>query len=662
MKIGLFSDTFEPEINGVASSISTLKNELEKNNHEVFVITTKHGLFDIEFNDNILRLPGIELNWLYGYVLTSPMHFLAIKKIKDMQLDIIHAHTEFGVGIFSRIVAKHLNIPLVSTYHTTYEDYTHYVNKFNFKRVDVVAKKAVSSLSKLYSQSSVAMIAPSQKTKDMLQGYNIKTDIKVIPTGLDLVKFNKNQSTNLQIKEIREKFNFTKEDFVVVFVGRIAKEKSIDIVIDGFSEIAKINKNIKLLIVGDGPEKIELESKVDSLDLNDQIYFAGKVPSNQVPSYYHSCQAFVSASLTETQGMTYIEALASELIVFARHDEVIKDLIVEDKTGYLFTDCQEFAAKVIKYAKLCNLDKEIMKKQAIEKVEKYDSNVFYNRVIELYEKAIITYNDYYMVNSIKDKDGYVELKLKKNDESFKVCVHFDTYLNLNIRKNTMLSDEDYNELLEQETLVLLYEKCLRKLAIKDRTRKEMYDWITQKFDLNIKDINDIIELLETKGYIDDRKYAYSAVFNFKKNLVGEIKIFRELKKKGVSVDIIDEAIKDSYDTELEMKNAIKFAEKINSSNRNVSNQKMKDIIRQKLINNGFNHEVCSKVIEILSIEKDEKNERSNLASIATKAKKRYSHKYCGVELRNRVFRYCSSQRFESSDIFVVLSEMEWEDE
>ena len=662
MKIGLFSDTFEPEINGVASSISTLKNELEKNNHEVFVITTKHGLFDIEFNDNILRLPGIELNWLYGYVLTSPMHFLAIKKIKDMQLDIIHAHTEFGVGIFSRIVAKHLNIPLVSTYHTTYEDYTHYVNKFNFKRVDVVAKKAVSSLSKLYSQSSVAMIAPSQKTKDMLQGYNIKTDIKVIPTGLDLVKFNKNQSTDLQIKEIREKFNFTKEDFVVVFVGRIAKEKSIDIVIDGFSEIVKTNKNIKLLIVGDGPEKTELESKVDSLKLNDQIYFAGKVPSNQVPSYYHSCQAFVSASLTETQGMTYIEALASELIVFARHDEVIKDLIVEDETGYLFTNCQEFAAKVIKYEKLCNLDKEIMKKQAIEKVEKYDSNVFYNRVIELYEKAIITYNDYYMVNSIKDKDGYVELKLKKNDENFKVCVHFDTYLNLNIRKNTMLSDEDYSELLEQETLVLLYEKCLRKLAIKDRTRKEMYDWITQKFDLNIKDINDIIELLETKGYIDDRKYAYGAVFNFKKNLVGEIKIFRELKKKGVSVDIIDEAIKDSYDTELEMKNAIKFAEKINSSNRNVSNQKMKDIIRQKLINNGFNHEVCSKVIEILSIEKDEKNERSNLASIAIKAKKRYAHKYCGVELRNRVFRYCSSQRFESSDIFVVLSEMEWEDE
>lgn len=141
MRIGLFSDTYLPDINGVVSSIVTLQKELEKNGHEVFVIANHKGLLHSKREGNVLRLPGFELKWLYGYILSTPYHFSAKDDIKAMNLDLIHVHTEFGIGIFARIVAKDLGIPLVCTYHTMYEDYTHYINKFDIEGIDKVGKR-----------------------------------------------------------------------------------------------------------------------------------------------------------------------------------------------------------------------------------------------------------------------------------------------------------------------------------------------------------------------------------------------------------------------------------------------------------------------------------------------------------------------------------------
>ena len=117
MRIGLFTDTYTPDINGVVSSIVTLQRELEKNGHDVYVITN-HKAMTMKKEGNVLRLPGLELKWLYGYKLSTPYHFSARDEIRKMQLDLIHVHTEFGVGMFGRIVAKYLNIPVVTTYHT----------------------------------------------------------------------------------------------------------------------------------------------------------------------------------------------------------------------------------------------------------------------------------------------------------------------------------------------------------------------------------------------------------------------------------------------------------------------------------------------------------------------------------------------------------------
>lgn len=662
MRIGLFTDTYAPEINGVVSSIVLLQHELEKNGHEVFVVTTGNNLFETERQGNVLRLPGVELKQLYGYVLTSPIHFSAMNDIEAMHLDLIHAHTEFGVGIFARLVARKLNIPLVSTYHTTYEDYTHYVNPINSKSVDKLAKKAVANLSKLYGTTCVEMISPSEKTKEMLLGYGIKTPVNVIPTGIDLERFDRHQTTEEKIAEIKKEAKLEEDEALVVFVGRIAKEKSIDIPIKGFQFIQEKGIKAKLLIVGAGPEEEDLKHLSKELNLQDRVIFAGKRAAQDVPAYYHAADAFVSASLTETQGMTYIEALASGLPVFARPDDVLEGLVIPGKTGYLFKDEKAFAEVLESYLALSKEEKMVMQKACIEQVKCYDSRIFYQSVIAMYERSIDEYKNYYTVSSIKAKKDCVEITVENAEGEFSVLVSLDTYLNENIRKESKISDLQLERLKEEEAAVKGYRACIKKITTKDRTRKEMYDYLTQNTELDIAIINQIIEKLEEKGYIDDFKYTCNQVDSMKAMLQGENRIYRSLKKKGIPTDMIEEILNSKKDDESELLHAIEAAEKAQNSIHEKSLRKKKQLIHQKLYNRGFNAEIVEEALRHLNFMDEENEELDVLRKVAIKAKKRYSRQHSGVKLRNLVFRYCSAQGFDLEDIYVVLSEMEWENE
>ena len=425
MRIGMFTDAYTPDINGVVSSIVTLKNALEKEGHEVYVITTKSSASKDLVEERVLRLAGIELDSFYGYVLTSPIHLSALDKIKKMNLDVIHVHTEFGVGIFARIVSSRLSIPLVSTYHTMYEDYTHYVNIFNLKSVDRVAKRAVYSLSKLYGEKCTALICPSPKTKERLEAYGIKKQIHVIPTGLDLERFEPEKTDEETRLALRKEMGVKDDEFLLVYVGRIAAEKSIDIVIETFTIIKKLQKKIRLAIVGGGPQLDELRQMAKKLDVEDYVVFTDRKPHTMIPSYYHASDAFVSASLSETQGMTFIEALASGLVVFARPDDVLTDLVLENETGFLFTTKEEFADKLIAFSEMNKADKEKMYQNAIKKVEIYDSRVFGQTVLNVYQQAIDMYQKVYDIQALRMKDDMVEMLLSSQGDELKVTITWD---------------------------------------------------------------------------------------------------------------------------------------------------------------------------------------------------------------------------------------------
>lgn len=666
MRIGLFTDTYLPDINGVVSSVELLRKKLVEHGHKCYVICTyPSNLFSNSTvrREDIIRLPGLELKFLYGYAVTSPFHFKVIEDIKNLNLDLIHVHTEFGVGIFARTVSKKLNIPLISTYHTTYEDYTHYLNPINSSLIEKGAKKVVAKLSKIYSNSCERIISPSEKTKNMLVNYKIKEDIiEVIPTGLEIERFKKENINPEILKKLQDEINIDKKNKIFIFVGRIAKEKSLDIVIKAMKKMKDLNKDVKLLVVGDGPSKKELMDLCSKLDVTDYVYFLGKKPNEDIQYYYHLADVFVSAATTETQGMTYIEALASGLLIVGRRDEVLTDLIDENETGFYFDGVDDLADII---DKIEGLEKNFLvekRNKCISKSLKYDAEVFYEKIYALYKKVVDEFLNYYIVKDIKVKNNVVNLELDSSSkEKIKLMMSLDDYYEEGIRKKMKISNAKLLQYQQKELKTKCYEFCLKKLILKDYTIKQMYDLIVKNFDLEISELNDVIEKLESKQLLNDDKYALSKVNHYKNLFFSKEKIRRILMKQCINPEIIEKSL-ELYNNDFEKEAAYKIALKTQNKIKDKTVNAKINLIKQKLYNEGFDCETINDAIEKLDFCNEELFKTDLIKKIASKAKKRYEKKYKGSELRNRLFRYLFSQGFEVSDIYVVLDEMEYKDE
>lgn len=659
MRIGLFSDTYTPDINGVVSSIVTLQKELEKRGHEVFVITNHKALLSTQREGNVLRLPGLELKWLYGYKLTTPYHFSAKDEIRKMNLDVIHVHTEFGVGMFARIVAKYLNIPVVSTYHTMYEDYTHYINRFAIDEVEVLSKKFVTTFSRMISDNVHAVIAPSEKTKETLLNYGVKTPIYVIPTGLELDRFDINKIDKKRVLALREEYGLANEDHVITFIGRIAKEKSIEIPIEGFRYIS--DPHVKLMIVGGGPQLEELKKLAKQYNISDKVIFTGPKPRNEVPYYYAMADAFVSASLTETQGMTYIEALASHLPVFARPDDVLTDLVIEGDSGYLFGTAQEFAQKVEAFLAL-PLDKRVkLCENAREKVKPYDGNMFYTKVLSVYYQAIEDFEDSYEVIKIKSADDFMRIYVinDKEDEPIKITISLDDYFTLKIQKHTLLDRNTVNELQHKERLLHAHKQCIRKLSMRDYTTKELRQYLKNQRVLEEAEIEQILTDLTHKGYLNDYQYMMNKIEKMQYSLQSKGKIIQSLVDKGISHDEVAQALAD-YDDSQESAKAVKLAEKLKSTVKDKSLSMKRKVIAQKLVRQGFESNVAYHASE--AVEFEDEDDKNVLQKTMMKAIRANQRKYQGTQLRNRVIHACIKKGFKSSDVLSLIDEMEWQNE
>ena len=223
MRIGIFTDTYAPHINGVATSILMLENALRKQGHSVFIVTVNPDelSYDFENSDRIIRIPGIPTG-IYDYRLSGIYPVKAVNKIKEWNLDIIHSHTEFGIGTFARIMAKQLDIPLVHTYHTMYEDYVHYITKGLF---DTPSKKIVEYITKFYcDKTAKELIVPTKKTYDLFkEKYKFDRNVHIIPTGIEVEQFYKENSDKHNQKVIKLKYKLNDDEFIIIFVGRIAK-------------------------------------------------------------------------------------------------------------------------------------------------------------------------------------------------------------------------------------------------------------------------------------------------------------------------------------------------------------------------------------------------------------------------------------------------------
>ncbi len=387
MRIGLFTDSYPPYINGVSTSVAMLKKALEKLGNTVYVVTVSNNALKYEYNEKerILKIPGIPVG-IYDYRLSRIYPVSMIKTMKNWNLDVIHSHTEFGIGILARLFSKQFSIPLVHTYHTLYEDYTHYITHGYFEKS---SKKIVEYLTKFYCDKTAnELIVPTNKIYRLFkEKYEFTKNIHIIPTGIEVERFFKENINKEDINLLEKKLNIKKKDFIIVFVGRLASEKNVEFLIRAQQKLVKINPSIRLLIVGDGPDKEKYEQLANSLNLGDRVIFNGKAAWEEVPIYYHVSDIFATASTSETQGLTVIEAMASSITPVCIKDESFLGTITDELNGRIFTNEDEYIKEVIELVNDNNL-RNRYNTQARIQAEHCSSRAYAASVVEVYERAI----------------------------------------------------------------------------------------------------------------------------------------------------------------------------------------------------------------------------------------------------------------------------------
>ena len=656
MRIGLFSDAYLPDINGVVSSVATLKGALEKLGHTVFVISNHKGM-TIEYDEknHILHLPGIEWKKMYGYKISSPIQVMGENYIRKMNLDIIHVHTEIGIGLFARQMAKKYNIPLVYTYHTLYEDYVHYVNPREIESVDHTTKRIVRFLSKVAGNGPMAVIAPSNKTKKALMSYGVTTPIYIVPTGIDLSEYKMSNLDPEKIKAVRQSVQIPADHHAVVFVGRIAKEKCIEMPIEALA----LSKDplLELVIVGAGTDEKYYHELADTLGVRDRVHFTGKIAKEKIPYYYAAFDCFVSASLSETQGMTYLEALATGLPVFGRRDEVLDGLIDEGVTGYYFDDANELAQKWEVFFSQSTSKRKAMTPLCEAKTKAYDTELFAQKVLAVYQQAMDDYHMAYQVVKIDFlQSDFVQLsvKRKQDEEVIKIKIPDDDFFDLKVSVNTILDAYTVENYINMQSYYESVIKVQRHLSKADYSSYEILQYCQRRLNLDAETSRSIVRNFEDARLINDRQYAMEKALVWHSYGQNKLMIRKKLEKAGIRGELLEQALDQLSDTDEEV-NATEMAKRLLKGIKAQSERMMRQSLTNTLIKKGYSIDIAHRVGESIEIDTDE-NEA--LKQAVAKAKRLYGNKALDEnEKLQKVRLYCMRRGFTASQIENALEEI-----
>ena len=256
--------------------------------------------------------------------------------------------------------------------------------------MDRFAKRVLRVYTKSIANRMTEFITPSEKTKEYMRLVGTDVYINVIPTGIDFSIFKKDKVDQEKAEAFRKEHHIGPNTKVFLILGRIAKEKSMDVSLKGIAAYHNKHPNddIKVIVVGDGPAKEEITLLAESLGISNIVDFIGQVSGLEVPFYYNMADIYTSASITETQGLTFMEAMAAGNIVLARFDSNLSGTIVNGKTGFFFTDENSFISQVEKIFSLKDEEKQAIINQAYETVDMYSIDKFYENIMRVYKRAI----------------------------------------------------------------------------------------------------------------------------------------------------------------------------------------------------------------------------------------------------------------------------------
>lgn len=381
MRVGLFTDTYFPQVSGVATSIRTLKIELEKLGHTVFIFTTTDKDVNRYEDWQIIRIPSVPFFAFKDRRVAYRGFNTALEIARQYQLDIIHTQTEFSMGFLGVWIARELKIPIIHTYHTQYEDYVHYIAKGMLIRPSMVKYMVRGFLNDMDG-----VICPSEIVYNLLTDYKIKIEKRVIPTGIELAKFERPEITEESILSLREKLGLLPGETMLLSLSRVSYEKNIQAILRALPTVLEEEPQVKLVVAGDGPYLADLKEMAKDLKIADRVIFTGMIAPSETALYYKAADFFVSASTSETQGLTYLESLASGTPLIAHGNPYLDNVISDKMFGTLYYGERELSGAILE-ALVATPDMD--EKLLAAKLYEISAENFGKRVAEFYMDLMI---------------------------------------------------------------------------------------------------------------------------------------------------------------------------------------------------------------------------------------------------------------------------------
>ena len=382
LKILITTDLYTTETNGVVTSVKNLFDELTANGHDVKILTISDNLHSHK-DGAVYYIRSVPLKAVYPD-LRMPVSYRhkLIQEIIDWKPDVVHSQCEFFSYQFAARISRITGAPIVHTYHTLYEQYlTSYV---------VPSKRLGDYLAKVLSRARLkrvkTLVAPTLKVEHTLEGYGMKAPISVVPSGISLEQHHQRLSQQ-QRQEKRRALGIADDDQVLLNLGRLGGEKNLGELMELFAEAREQNGNLKFLIVGDGPAREDLEKQAKKLGVAENVIFTGMVEPSQVQYYYQLGDVFVSASTSETQGLTYIEAAANGLPLLCRQDDCLADVLQEGQNGYEYTSAEEFLRAIDEMVHDPTW-REAAAKRSEEIAASFDKKAFGEAIENIYESVL----------------------------------------------------------------------------------------------------------------------------------------------------------------------------------------------------------------------------------------------------------------------------------
>ena len=381
MKIALFTETYLPYINGVVTHVKILKEGLEELGHQVLVVTADPHTHRYFVKDGVLHCAAKSFKRFYDYGLASPVSTRRLMYLKEFDPDIIHIHNEFGVGFSGAMIAKILKKPLVYTLHTMYDEYLYYVAP---RPLLPVMKRISHRYAKFLATRASALTGPSKKVQQFFDECGVDKDVAVVPNPVELDIFQPENIDEQKKEEFRQKHNISPDDMLLCFCGRLGREKSVDVLLDYWAKVIKPSDHCKLMIIGDGPSKPELEEQAARLGITDTVFFVGKVMHDDLPPYYACFDLYVTASLSDTNSISMLEGMSTGLPVLQRFDELNEGQVRDGVNGYIFYDEKDMYREIMAYKNKTQEEKEALRFAVRDSVKQAGAADLANYLLTIY--------------------------------------------------------------------------------------------------------------------------------------------------------------------------------------------------------------------------------------------------------------------------------------